>query len=127
MNLLHQEQIEKLDNCPTSNQSGEIKLYRWVNKDYMETSFTPHAFKEKFKNNCEAWGLSTYNNKQKALEYLNSASSNIKKKYNSIAFCNINDESGIKHQSGNNLHHYTFYPDKDFDLVNNFQILENDE
>jgi len=125
MDLLHQEHIEKIDNCPANNQLGEIKLYRWVNKDDLENSYTPHGFKEHLKNNCLAWGLSTYNNKQKAIEALNNATKGVRKKYNTIAFCVIKDEYGIKHQSGSN-NHYTFYPNKEFDIIGNFQIIENE-
>ena len=126
MKLLHNEHIEKIENCPIENQLGEIKLYRWVNTDSFNNSFTPFGFKEHFKNNCLAWGLSTYNSEKGALEALNSLPLKKRKEFNAIAFCSIKDENGIKHQSGSNKNHYTFYPNNEFDVISNFQIIENE-
>lgn len=126
MDLLHQEHIAKIDNCPIENQLGEIKLYRWVNKDNFENSFVPHGFKEHLKDNCLAWGLSTFNSEKGAKEALNSLPAKRRKEFNAIAFCSIKNENGIKHQSGVNKNHYTFYPSTEFDVLSNFQIIENE-
>lgn len=126
MNLLHQEHIEKIDNCPIDNQLGVIKLYRWVKREDFKNSFNPHGFKEHLRNNCLAWGLSTYNSEKGAKEVLNNLPVKRRKDFNAIAFCIINDENGIKHQSSGNKNHFTFYPNKDFDVLSNFQIIEDE-
>lgn len=126
MKLINQEYIESIEGCPIDNQRGEIKLFRWVNTDNFENSFTPHGFKDHLKDNCLAWGLSTFNSKKNAIDALNSLPAKKRKDFNAIAFCSINDENGIKHQSGGNKNHYTFYPSTEFDIISNFQIIENE-
>ena len=73
-----------------------------------------------------AWGLSTYNREKGAKEALNNLHVKRRKDFNAIAFCIINDENGIKHQSSGNKNHFTFYPNKDFDVLSNFQIIEDE-
>ncbi|MGG1920911.1 hypothetical protein AB1278_03780 [Chryseobacterium sp. NRRL B-14798] len=126
MDLLHQEHINKIENCPLDGQKGELTLFRWVHKDKFVESFVPNGVRPKHANNCLAWGLSTFNSKDSAIQELNNLSKNIRKKYNAIALCKIKDEDGIKHQSGNKKHHYTFYPKSSFDLITNFQIIEDE-
>lgn len=126
MDLINYENFKNISNCPLENQSGELKLYRWVKKNDFNNSFTPHGFKERFKNNCLAWGLSTFNSEKSALEILNNLPAKKRKEFNAIAFCSISDENGIKHQSGSSVNHYTFYPSKEFDVFGNFQIIENE-
>lgn len=127
MELLNKEHFEKLDNCPLENTNGEINLFRWVNTNDIENSYTPFGFKEKFKNNCLAWGLSTYNSYNSAIETLNNLPNSTREKYNAISSCLIKNTDGIKHQSGKNKNHYTFYPIKGFDLSNNFEVIKEDE
>lgn len=126
MELLHQEFFEKIDNCPIDNQLGVIKLFRWVNKEDLSNSFIPYGFKDQFKNKCLAWGLSTFNSEKGAIDALNNLPAKKRREFNAIAFCSINDDNGIKHQSSSNKNHYTFYPNKEFDVIGNFQIIENE-
>lgn len=127
MELLNKEHIDKIDNCPLENLNGELKLYRWVDKNKLVESFTPYGFKPKFRNSCIAWGLSTYNSYESAKETLNSLSLSIREKYNAIAFCTVEDKDGIKHQSGKNKNHYTFYPVKNFEPLKSFELIEDEK
>ena len=127
MDLLYQEKIDQIKDCPNNQKMGEIKLYRWIDKNNLENAYLPQGFKEKFKDNCEAWGLSVYNSEKEAKQVLKNLSVGFQKKFNAISFCNIKDEFGIKHQSGTNQNHYTFYPAKEFYIINNFQIIENEK
>ena len=126
MDLLHQEHINKIENCPLQSQIGELKLYRWVNRDKLVDSFIPTGIRPKHSTTCLAWGLSTFNSKDSAIQELNNLSKSIRRKYNAIAWCSIKDDDGIKHQSGNKKHHYTFYPKSNFDLISNFQVIEDE-
>lgn len=61
MKLINQEEIDKIDGCPSQNYSGRLKLFRWVNSEDMLNSFECYALsKPKFAKECVAWGLSTY-------------------------------------------------------------------
>lgn len=127
MELLHQKYIDKIEDCPLNNHTGDIKLFRWVKKEDLSNSFTPFGFQAKFQNSCIAWGLSTFNSEKSAKESLSNLSLSRRKKYDSIAFCVIKNENGIKHQSGNSKNHFTFYPNTEFNASSNFQIIENED
>lgn len=127
MELDHQEQIVKINNCPNLNEVGEKKLFRCVSNPLNEKSFVPYGFKPKYKNICEAWGISTYNNIETAKNQLKSLSKNLLNNYNSIAVAVINDKDGIKYQSGPNSNHYTYFPEKSIDLTKKFSIISSDD
>lgn len=124
MKLVNQDYIDKINNCPSENYKGEIRLFRWMNTNSVDKSFDYYGFKPKYANICNAWGLSTYKTKNSALEALKNVSVGMQKRYNAIAECVIKDDDGIKYQSGKNLNHYTFFPLIKFDLPNKFKITE---
>lgn len=127
MELKYQSQIESIDNCPLDNLLGEKILFRCVENPMTPKSFEPYAAlnKAKFKDNCLAWGLSMFSDLKSAKEILKNLSQNKKQKVNlsSIAYCKLTDNDGIKHNS-KNRNHYTFYPKKDFDLIDKFAIVD---
>lgn len=126
MKLNNKDNFEHIPNCPTINEEGEKKLYRCVIKEDLPNSFTPLAAeKPKYKDNCQAWGLSLFKNKKIALQKLKSLSK--RKTMNGLAIATINDSSGIKHQSGTDLNHYTFYPSESFICCNEFKIIEDEK
>ena len=127
MKLEHHEEIVKIINCPNSNEVGEKQLYRCVSNPLSKNSFVPYGFKPKYKNICEAWGISTFNNIETAKNQLKSLSKNLLNNYNSIAVAVINDSDGIKYQSGQNLNHYTYFPEENIDLTKKFIIISNDD
>lgn len=127
MEFAHNEDIVKINNCPSSNEVGEKKLYRCVSNPLNEKSFIPYGLKPKYKNLCEAWGISTYNNLETAKNQLKSLSKNLLNNYNSIAVAIVNDSDGIKYQSGQNLNHYTYFPEKNIDLKKKFTIISSDD
>lgn len=128
MKLKYQEELDKLENCPSTTLKGNIKLFRWINKENYATSFIPlgNRFNGKLEEKCLAWGLSTHNNIEVSKEVLNNLPQGFKKKFNGIATCVISDEDGVKHQSGNCINHFTFYPNQNFDYSSKFQILDDE-
>jgi hypothetical protein len=47
--------------------------------------------------------------------------------YNSIAVAIVDDNDGIKYQSGQNLNHYTYFPEKSIDLTKKFIIISSND
>jgi hypothetical protein len=74
MELEHHEEMVKINNCPNLNEIGEKTLYRCVSNPLNEKSFIPYGIKPKYRNICEAWGISTYNNVETAKNQLKSLS-----------------------------------------------------
>ena len=128
MKLKFQENIEKIKNCPANNEKGEKTLFRCVEKDITENSFVPQAvlLKPKYQDLCIAWGLSVFSSLDSANQTLKNLSQNKRVNYSKIAQGLINDEHGIKY-GGNNKKHYTFFPSEEFNVVDNFAIIESDE
>lgn len=126
MKFINGKDFEHIADCPLNNETGEKKLFRCIIKDNLTNSFTPLALeKTKYKDNCQAWGLSLFKSKDVALQKLKNLSK--KKTMNGIAFAIINDSNGFKHQSGNDLNHYTFYPFDNFVCINEFKIAEDEK
>lgn len=125
MKLINQEEINKIDGCPSESYKGTLKLFRWVNSENIEQSFEFYgSTKPKFAKDCIAWGLSTYKSKKAAIEVLKNMSAGMQKKFNAIASCDIEDSDGIKYQSRENLNHYTFFPITEFNTASKFNIVE---
>jgi len=127
MELDNFENIKNIINCPNSNEDGTIKLYRCISNPLTKQSFIPYGFKPKFKNNCEAWGLSTYNNKSSAKNKLKSLSKRLSNDYNAIAVAVISNQDGVKCQTGNDKNHYTYFPFKNVNLIEKFIIINESE
>lgn len=126
MKLLNQDEINKIDGCPSENFKGKLRLFRWVNSNNIEQSFDCYAStKPKYAKECIAWGLSTYKSRKSAIEVLKNLPTGMQKKFNAIAACEIEDSDGVKYQSRENINHYTFFPIKEFDMVSKFKIIEN--
>jgi hypothetical protein len=126
MNLVNKENFENIENCPLENESGEKELYRCVFRDRLEESFVPLALeKAKYKDNCLAWGLSVFKGKDIAIQKLKNLSK--KKSMDALAIALINDTHGLKHQSGGDINHYTFYPADIYNCIEEFKIVEDDE
>ena len=127
MDLEHSEEIFKIKNCPNQNEIGTKKLYRCVLNPINNDSFIPYGFKPKYKDICEAWGISTYNNIETAKNQLKSLPKSLLNNYNSIAVATVNDNDGIKYQSGQNLNHYTYFPEKSIDLTKKFIVISSND
>lgn len=126
MKLKFQKNIEKINNCPAGNEHGEKTLFRCVEKELTEKSFIPHAVlsKPKFQNECIAWGLSVFSSLDSANQMLKNLSKNKRINYSKIAQGKIKDVDGVKYSSKNKKH-YTFFPSEEFDVVENFEIVEH--
>lgn len=124
MELKYQKNINLIENCPVDSQKGEKILFRCVENPMTEDSFIPQAvlLKPKHQNNCLAWGLSLFSNYDSAKQMLNNLSKNKSINYSSIAQSNLTDIDGIKHNSKNKKH-YTFYPEKNTDILSKFAIV----
>lgn len=127
MTLKHQEQLDSIEDCPLKNESGEKKLYRIVDNPITNKSFIPYGIsqKHKYKNDCISLGLSTLTDLKTAKQYLKSFTEKLKEKksHKAIACAQISDIDGVKHQSGSEESHYSFYPKNDLDLTNMFTIV----
>ncbi|KAF2518280.1 hypothetical protein E0W68_09665 [Flavobacterium salilacus subsp. salilacus] len=128
MELKYQYEISLIDDCPVNNESGNKMLFRCVEENMTEKSFTPNAvlLKPKLQDNCLAWGLSLFSTYESAKQMLKSLSKNKRVNYSRIAVVNVTDDDGIKHCSKNELH-YTFYPKKDLDIINKFTYVNDGE
>jgi hypothetical protein len=129
MKLNYQKEIDKIDNCPLNNEEGAKTLYRFVTPNLDNDSFDPQSIilKPKYQDMCIAWGLSTFNSLDAAEQRYNSLSPKIKGKYKSIAKGIITDKDGIKHQSGSNENHYTYFPKQNLNLLGIFVIVKSYE
>ncbi len=126
MKLLNSDNFNHISDCPINSEKGEKKLFRCIIKEDIQNSFIPLAFeKAKYKDNCQAWGLSLFKSKEIAMQKLKSLSK--KKTMNGLAFAFITDSNGIKHQSGSDLNHYTFYPSENFICTTEFKIVEDEK
>lgn len=126
MELENHTHINNIKNCPNKNESGTKLLYRCVSNPINDNSFKPFGFKPKYKNKCEAWGLSVYNNLESAKNRLKSLSKNLSNNYNAIAVASIKDEDGIKYQTFEE-NHYTYFPKENLNLIEKFNIVEDDQ
>ncbi|WP_167597962.1 hypothetical protein [Leeuwenhoekiella sp. ZYFB001] len=128
MKLKFQKDIEKIKDCPANNEKGERILFRCVESELSEKSFTPNAvlLKPKFQDTCIAWGLSVFSTFDSANEMLKNLSKNKRVNYANIAQATISDEHGIKYGSKNKKH-YTFFPKEEFNVVDNFKIVGDNE
>ncbi len=124
MKLKYQKEINSIANCPVDNQKEEKILFRCVENPMTNDSFLPQAvlLKPKYQKYCPAWGLSMFSNYDSAKQVLKSLSKKKGSKYKSIAKSNITESDGVKH-CGNNKKHYTFYPEKDLDLLSKFALV----
>ncbi|MFD2726271.1 hypothetical protein [Hyunsoonleella rubra] len=128
MELKFQEKINKIDDCPANNESGDKNLYRFILSVPMNSdSFKPHSliYKPKFDNICIAWGLSTYDSLKSANEALQNLPKKTREKFTAIAVSKITDEDGIKY-STKNKKHYTFFPKKEVNLLTKFVLVNQD-
>ncbi len=128
MKLKFQENIEKIKNCPANNEKGEKTLFRCVENELTEKSFVPQAvlLKPKHQDKCIAWGLSVFSSFDSANQILKNLSQNKRVNYSKIAQGLINDNHGIKY-GGNNKKHYTFFPAEEFNVVDNFEIVDDND
>lgn len=128
MKLKFQEDIDKIPNCPAPNKTGQVTLYRCVEEELTENSFIPNAVlrKPKLQNECIAWGLSLFSSFDSAKQMLNNLTRCKQVKYKQIAKAVINDSHGTKFSDKNN-NHYTFFPTKEFNELENFEIVNRDE
>ena len=125
MKLKYQEEINKIKDCPAGNEKGSKQLYRCIEEQISEKSFIPQAvlLKPKYQNKCIAWGLSVFSSFESANQMLNNLSKNKRINYAKVAKGVICDSHGIKYP-GKNKKHYTFFPEENFDVVENFEIVE---
>ncbi|HCE54393.1 MAG TPA: hypothetical protein DER05_05040 [Lutibacter sp.] len=129
MKLNFKEEIEAIDGCPGTNESGTKKLYRFVKLPLDGKSFIPHSVKHKprFKNNCIAWGLSTYDTLKSARQAYKNLPETRRAEFDGIAFGDVKDIDGTKYQSTKNLRHYTFFPLEKLSCVALFANIESYE
>src|SRR5690606_7463428 len=120
--------IEKIKDCPANNEIGEKTLFRCVENEVNEKSFIPQAvlLKPKYQDKCIAWGLSVFNSFDSANQMLKNLSKNKRVNYSKIAQGVINDSHGIKY-GGSNKKHYTFFPAEEFNVVENFEIVDRND
>lgn len=125
MKLKFQENIEKIKDCPANNEQGQKTLFRCVEAKLTERSFVPQAvlLKPKYQDKCIAWGLSVFNSFDSANQMLKNLSENKRVNYSNIAKGVINDNDGVKY-GGKNKKHYTFFPSEEFNVVENFEIVD---
>ncbi|PHQ30839.1 hypothetical protein [Leeuwenhoekiella nanhaiensis] len=128
MKLKFQENIDKIKNCPSQNEKGEMNLFRCVESEISEKSFVPQAvlLKPKYQDMCIAWGISVFNSFDSANQMLKNLSKNKRNNYSKIARGIINDSHGIKH-GGNNKKHYTFFPTEEFNILENFEVVNRND
>lgn len=124
MKLKYQDKLDSIENCPVENQKGEKILFRCVENPMTENSFIPNAVlqKPKLQNNCLAWGLSLFSNYDSAKQMLNCLSKKKQVKYSTIAKTKLTDFDGVTHNSTNKIH-FTFYPEKNIDILSKFAIV----
>jgi hypothetical protein len=128
MKLKYQEELNKIDNCPSQNEKGEKTLFRCVENPMDENSFIPNAvlLKPRYQDHCIAWGISLFNSLETANQMLLNLSKKKSLNYSKVAKSVINDEDGVKHSSKNKKH-YTLFPAIDVNLSEKFEIIEEDE
>ncbi len=128
MKLKFQESIEKIKDCPANNELGDKRLFRCVENEVNEKSFVPQAvlLKPKYQDKCIAWGLSVFNSFDSANQMLKNLSKNKRVNYSKIAQGMIDDSHGIKY-GGSNKKHYRFFPSEEFNVVENFEIVDRND
>lgn len=121
--LKFQDEINKIENCPSSNLNGNLEVYRLLKTNpASEDDIVPYSvLKPKYKNNCLAWGLSVWSSSLPPNELINLLSNQLKEQVKYAGYFEINNEMGVKHKSGKN-YHYTYFPNEDIDLLNIFEI-----
>lgn len=127
MKLKFQDEINKIENCPNTNEDGEIKLYRFVSSiPLSNNTFEPHAkiHKPKFNNICIAWGLSTYNTLDNAVQALKNLPKKRRNSFCGIAVAIIDNSDGVKYLSRSNGH-YTYFPKDKLDLLTKFALVKD--
>lgn len=128
MKLLYSNKIESIEGCPCKTFNGKLKLFRFVKSNEIETSFNPKALTAKhLENECNGWGLSVYKNEDAAKNIFNNLSGSLRKKLDSIMYCNVEDSDGIKYQSGKDGNHYTFFPIENFDFKTRFKLVDHEK
>lgn len=127
MKLNYQKKINKIKDCPLGNEKGGKTLFRCVESKLTKNSFIPNAvlLKPKFQNNCNAWGLSVFNTYESASQMLKNLSKKKRLNYSKIAKGYITDDDGIKYMSKNKKH-YTFFPKEELDVIEYFEIVNDD-
>ncbi len=126
MVLKYQKEIDKINNCPLSNEKGDKDLFRFIKeKPLSDNSFAPYGVinKKKYSHTCKAWGLSAYNSLKNANEVLQNLPGGTRESFVGIAKATITDNDGVKYQTGRNKNHYTFFPDNNLNLLTKFAIV----
>lgn len=125
MKLIHEEEILKLNNCPSSNTEKTIKLYRWSKGD--NDLIKPFAIINPVQNDkkCLCWGLSHYNSLQYIENKINAMSLKRKSSIKGVYCIEVTKELAIKHQSTSDRNHYTVYPYEGIDFISNFVKVSN--
>lgn len=122
MELKYSKEMSGIENCPLSNEKGDIEVVRLVKSNpATNEDIKPHSLiHTKLSSNCLAWGLSVYKKPQDINDVKNVMSKRLKGKYTLASVFKITDEMGVKYQTTENLKHYTFFPKKDLDLLSIF-------
>lgn len=127
MKLQNQEEISKIVDCPSQNESGTKTLYRFFSNNITEAGLKPYAVlnKPKLQHLCIAWGLSTYDSKLAAIEAQKQLPKKKRSELNVIAAGKIDDNDGIKYLSRNNGH-YTLFPKEEINLLGKFELIDDE-
>ena len=128
--LKYKTEIERLKcNLSDFSELQYVKAFRWVFEDCDEKSFIPMAINNpnKYKNVCQGWALSFFDNQENAknrlLEIVNHRKLIFKKLVTHIAEGNILENDGVAN-SPNNYGHFDLFEYKDINLSNKFEIIE---
>jgi hypothetical protein len=124
--LMYGEEISKIDNCPSKSEKGSIEVVRLVKTDpaTKEDLILHSKIYPKLADKCEAWGISVFKKPTDIKDVKKILSKKIASNYNLASYFTISDDMGIKYQNGSNKEHYTFFPNKDLDLLSTF-VTEN--
>jgi hypothetical protein len=123
MVLENHEKINKLKDCPLKNDDKIITLYRFSeNNPIINTDLIPFAISkpEIYAEECLAWGLSLFNNKEATLRIIKGLPTKKRRKIIAIGSIDIDITTAVKHKSGQNSSHYTVYPLKNVNLISKF-------
>ncbi|AWM12448.1 hypothetical protein DI487_00175 [Flavobacterium sediminis] len=122
MKLKYQDKINEIDNCPLANERGSVKVIR-VGKSNPATNedLKPHAILfPKYKDLCQAWGLSVFKYPTTSDDIKNILPRKLSERFDKTHVFTITDSMGVKYQIGDNQSHYTFFPNEGIDLLSTF-------
>lgn len=127
MILENHPEISKLPNCPLINEEDTITLFRFCeNNPISSKDIVPFAIlkPEMFAQECLAWGLSLFNTREATIKIIKGLPTKKRKRIIAIGQIEVDNSIALKHQSCDNINHYTLYPLKNVNLISKFTTQE---